>query len=240
MVAEMVAEESTKELDDILDEVVNLAETMQAKKFIVDNMVADGGETGDETDYETQATDELELETELPKESTQPQAGITPVAEEAELELDALSNAEDENMAALAKEGLASNTEDLSQTATGNDALVQDTDKSLAEVSKTCEEKTSDAVEDKTASGKMSVEKAATNARSSGDLSVDQELESEADKVAAQAVEATTPHGLDDQMATLIGKKIEATVTPLIEERLSAVVERIVAEKFNRICSSIR
>ncbi|MFA9614860.1 MAG: hypothetical protein ACERK9_13045, partial [Deltaproteobacteria bacterium] len=77
MVAEMVAEESTKELDDILDEVVNLAETMQAKKFIVDNMVADGGETGDETDYETQATDELELETELPKESTQPQAGIT-------------------------------------------------------------------------------------------------------------------------------------------------------------------
>jgi len=138
----MVAEESTKELDDILDEVVNLAETMQAKKFIVDNMVADGGETGDETDYETQATDELELETELPKESTQPQAGITPVAEEAELELDALSNAEDENMAALAKEGLASNTEDLSQTATGNDALVQDTDKSLAEVSKTCEEKT--------------------------------------------------------------------------------------------------
>jgi len=97
-----------------------------------------------------------------------------------------------------------------------------------------------DAVEDKTASGKMSVEKAATNARSSGDLSVDQELESEADKVAAQAVEATTPHGLDDQMATLIGKKIEATVTPLIEERLSAVVERIVAEKFNRICSSIR
>jgi hypothetical protein len=62
MVAEMVAEESTKELDDILDEVVNLAETMEAEKLIVDNMVADGGETGDETDYETQASDELELE----------------------------------------------------------------------------------------------------------------------------------------------------------------------------------
>ena len=183
MVAEMVAEESTKELDDILGEVVNLAETMEAEKPVLDYTVADGGETGDQTDYETQASDELELEIELPKESTQPQAGITPVAEEAELELDALSDAEDENMAALAKEGLASNTEDLS---------------------------------------------------------VDQELESEADKVAAQAVEATTPDGLDDQMATLIGKKIEATVTRLIEERLSAVVERIVAEKFNRICSSIR
>ena len=35
-VAEMVAEEATKELDDILDEVVNLAETMGVEKFIVD------------------------------------------------------------------------------------------------------------------------------------------------------------------------------------------------------------
>jgi len=33
-VAEMVAEESTKELDDILDEVVNLAETMELKSLL--------------------------------------------------------------------------------------------------------------------------------------------------------------------------------------------------------------
>ena len=36
-VAEMIAEGATKELDDILDEVVNLAETMKAEKLIVDN-----------------------------------------------------------------------------------------------------------------------------------------------------------------------------------------------------------
>jgi len=63
-VAEMVAEESTKELDDILDEVVNLAETMGVEKFIVDNMFADVMQACDETDYETQTSDELELEIE--------------------------------------------------------------------------------------------------------------------------------------------------------------------------------
>jgi len=63
-VAEMVAEESTKELDDILDEVVNLAETMGVEKFIVDNIFADVMQACDETDYETQTSDELELEIE--------------------------------------------------------------------------------------------------------------------------------------------------------------------------------
>jgi hypothetical protein len=63
-VAEMVAEESTKELDDILDEVVNLAETMGVEKFILDNMFADVMQACDETDYETQTSDELELEIE--------------------------------------------------------------------------------------------------------------------------------------------------------------------------------
>ena len=63
-VAEMVAEESTKELDDILDEVVNLAETMGVENFIVDNMFADVMQACDETDYETQTSDELELEIE--------------------------------------------------------------------------------------------------------------------------------------------------------------------------------
>ena len=64
-VAEMVAEGATKELDDILDEVVNLAETMKAEKFTVDNVVADGEEAVDETDFAMQASDELELEIEV-------------------------------------------------------------------------------------------------------------------------------------------------------------------------------
>ena len=58
-VAEMIAGEASKELDDILDEVVNLAETMKAEKLIVDNVVADGEEAVDETEFAMQTGDYL-------------------------------------------------------------------------------------------------------------------------------------------------------------------------------------
>jgi hypothetical protein len=103
-VAEMVAEGGRKELDDILDEVVNLAETLGGQNFAVDTMVAAGEEGVDETDFALQTGDYLELEVDVPLEATEPQAGITPVAEEPESALDALLDVENEGMAALAKE----------------------------------------------------------------------------------------------------------------------------------------
>ena len=103
-VAEMVAEESTKELDDILDEVVNLAETIEGQEPVLDNMVADGEEAVDETDFAMQTGDYLELEIDLPMEATETQAKITPLAEETESALDALVDVENEVMAAPAKE----------------------------------------------------------------------------------------------------------------------------------------
>ena len=123
-VAEMVAEGATKELDDILDEVVNLAGTMKAEKFIVDNVVADGEKAVDETDFAMQASDELELEIE---------------------------------------------------------------------------------VED----------------------------------VSAAVGEISTPQGSSDQLTDMLSKKIEATIGRLVEERLSVIVERSIAEKLDTIFSSI-
>lgn len=83
-VSKMVDQEAAKELDDILDEVVNLAETMEIEKPILDNRVTDGEETSDETDFAMQTGDDLELEIELPEESTESQAEMTPKAEGAE------------------------------------------------------------------------------------------------------------------------------------------------------------
>ena len=123
-VAEMVAEGATKELDDILDEVVNLAETMKAEKLIVDNVVADGEKAVDETDFAMQASDELELEIE---------------------------------------------------------------------------------VED----------------------------------VSAAVGEISTPQGSSDQLTDMLGKKIEATIACLVEERLSIIVEGAILEKLDTIFSSI-
>jgi hypothetical protein len=86
---EMPAEGLDAQLDDILDEVVNLAATVEAENSILDNIVADGEEAVDETDFAMQTGDYLELEIDLPMEATEPQAKITPLAEETESALDA-------------------------------------------------------------------------------------------------------------------------------------------------------
>jgi len=61
-VSETVDEESIKELDDILDEVVNLAENIVGQKPVLDNMIADGEKAVDEIDFAMQTGDYLELE----------------------------------------------------------------------------------------------------------------------------------------------------------------------------------
>jgi len=83
-VSKMAVQEAAKELDDILDGVANLAGTMETEKPILDNRVTDGEETSDDTDFAMQTGGDLELEIELPEESTESQAEMTPKAEGAE------------------------------------------------------------------------------------------------------------------------------------------------------------
>jgi hypothetical protein len=160
-VAEMVAEGGTKELDDILEEVVNLAETLGSQNLAVDTMVAAGEEAVDETDFALQTGDYLELEIDVPMEATEPHAQTTPLAEETESALDALIDVENEGMAALAKEA---------------------------------------------------------GAHDPGD---------------------SFPQSSGAQLTDVLSKKIEATIARLVEERLSGIVERSLAEKLKRILANI-
>jgi len=209
-VAEMIAGEASKELDDILDEVVNLAETMKAEKLIVDNVVADGEEAVDETDFAMQTGDYLELEMDLPLEATEPQAKTTPLAEETESAFDALIDLENEVMAALAKDAGVNDPGDSLLTVVGKDSEDTDTEKSLAEDSNTREESVCDAP-----------------------------AENKVEDVSAPVGEACTPQSSSDQLTDMLSKKIEATIARLVEERLSIIVERSIAEKFDTIFSSI-
>jgi len=209
-VAEMIAGEASKELDDILDEVVNLAETMKAEKLIVDNVVADGEEAVDETDFAMQTGDYLELEMDLPLEATEPQAKTTPLAEETESAFDALIDLENEVMAALAKDAGVNDPGDSLLTVVGKDSEDTDTEKSLAEDSNTREESVCDAP-----------------------------AENKVEDVSAPVGEASTPQSSSDQLTDMLSKKIEATIARLVEERLSIIVERSIAEKFDTIFSSI-
>ena len=161
-VARMVSEEATKELDDILAEVVNLAETLEGQKSAVNTMVAAGEEAVDETDFALHTGDDLELEIDVPVEASEPQVGITPVAEETESALDALIELENEGMAALAKEAGADDPGD------------------------------------------------------------------------------SFPQSSGAQQPDVFSKKIEATIARLVEERLSGIVERSLAEKLERILAHIR
>ena len=238
-VAEMVAEEATKELDDILDEVVNLAETIVDQEPLLDNMVADGEEAVDETDFAMQTGDYLELEIDLPMEATEPQAKTTPLAEETESAFDALIDVENEVMAALAKEVGANDSGDSLLTVAGTDSEDTDTEKSLAEDSNTREESFCDAPAENTVSNETYDKLPAYNEQSSEDFLGVQESESKVEDVSAPVGEASTPQNSSDQLTDMFSKKIEATIARLVEERLSIIVERSIAEKFERILANI-
>ncbi len=239
-VAEMVAEEATKELDGILDEVVNLAETIEGQEPVLDNMVADGEEAVDETDFAMQTGDYLELEMDLPMEATEPQAKTTPLAEETESAFDALIDVENEVMAALAKDVGVNDPGDSLLTVAGTDSEYKDTEKSLAEDSNTCEESVCDAPVENTVSDETYGKFPAYNEKPSEDFLVDQESESEVEDVSAPVGEASTPQSSSDQLTDMLSKKIEATIARLVEERLSIIVERSIAEKLERILANIR
>ena len=238
-VAEMVAEESTKELDDILDEVVNLAETIVGQEPVLDNMVADGEKAVAETDFAMQTGDYLELEIDLPMEATEPQAKTTPLAEETESAFDALIDAENEVMAALAKEVGANGSGDSLLTVAGKDSEDTDIEKSLAEDSNTREESVCDAPAENTVSNETYDKLPAYNEQSSEDFLGVQESVSKVEDVSASVGEASTPQGSSDHLTDMLSKKIEATIARLVEERLSIIVERCIAEKLERILANI-
>lgn len=238
-VAEMIAEETTKELDDILDEVVNLAETIEDQKPVLDNIVADGEEAVDETDFAMQTGDYLELEIDLPMEATEPQAKTTPLAEETESAFDALIDAENEVMAALAKEVGANGSGDSLLTVAGTDSEDTDIEKSLAEDSNTREESVCDAPAENTVSNETYDKLPAYNEQSSEDFLGVQESVSKVEDVSASVGEASTPQGSSDQLTDMLSKKIEATIARLVEERLSIIVERSIAEKLEGILANI-
>ena len=238
-VAEMIAGEATEELDDILDEVVKLAETIGGQEPVLDNMVTDGEEAVDETDFAMQTGDYLELEVDLPMEATEPQTKTTPLAEETESALDALIDAENEVMAALAKDAGVNDPGDSLLTVAGTDSEDTDTEKSLAEDSNTREESVCDAPAENTVSNETYDKLSAYDEQSSEDFLGVQESESKVEDVSAPVGEASTPQSSSDQLTDMLGKKIEATVALLVEERLSVIVEGAIAEKLDTIFSSI-
>jgi hypothetical protein len=223
---EIVAEKITEELDEILDEVVNMAKTVESQKPVLDDRVTAGEEAVDETDFAMQTGDYLELEINLPMEATESQAKKTPLAEETKSAFDALIDAENEVMDSLAKEAGTNDAQDASSTVTGKDSESKDTEKSLAEDSNTLEESVCDA--------------SAHDEQSSEDYLVDQESESEVEDVSAPVGEASIPQGSTDQLANVLSKKVEMTVSRLIEKELSVLVERMVTDKIKGILANIR
>ena len=238
-VAEMVAEETTKEIDDILDEVVNLAKIMEVEETVFNNVVADREEAVDETDFGMKTGDYLELEINLPMETTEPPAKTTPLAEETESAFDALIDAENEVMAALANEVGANDPGDSLLAVAGKDSDDKAAEKSLAEDSNTREEGVCNAPVENTVSDETYGKFPANNEQSPADFLVNQESESEVEEVSASVAEASTPHSSSDHLTDMLGKKIEATIARLVEERLSIIVERSIAEKFERILANI-
>jgi hypothetical protein len=162
------------------------------------------------------------------------------LAEETESALDALIDVENEVMDALAKEAEANGARDSSLRVTGKDSESKDTEKSLAEDLNTREEGVCDASAENTVSEEKSDKLPAYNEQSSDDFLVDQESESEVEDVSAPVGETSILQSSTDQLADVLNKKIEMTVSRIVEEQLSVIVERSIAEKLEKILANIR
>ena len=147
---------------------------------------------------------------------------------------------ENEVMAALAKEVGANGSGDSLLTIAGKDSEDTDIEKSLAEDSNTREESVCDAPAENTVSNETYDELPAYNEQSSEDFLGVQESVSKVEDVSASVGEASTPQGSSDQLTDMLSKKIEATIARLVEERLSIIVERSIAEKLERVLANIR
>jgi len=237
---EIVAEETTEELDDILDEVVNLAETVEGQKPVLDNMVPDGEEAIEATDQAMQPGETLELEMDFPIEITKSQAKKTPLAEETKSAFDALIDAENEVMDSLAKEAVANDAQDASSTVTGKDSGHEGAEKILAEDSNTPEDSVCDAPVENAVSDETSDKLPAHNEKSSEESLSSRDSDSEVEDVSATVYETLIPQGSTDQLADVLSKKIEMTVSRIVEEQLSVLVERIVTDKIKGILATIR
>jgi hypothetical protein len=78
---EMPAEGPDTQMDDILDEIVDLANAVRAEESIQNDMAVDEGETAVESDDQPLEMDDLELDIELPEESTSSRCEKEPVVE---------------------------------------------------------------------------------------------------------------------------------------------------------------
>ena len=106
--------------------------------------------------------------------------------------------------------------------------------------SNTREEADCDASVEHTGLGGSSDQFPSYNEQSSDDYLVHQQSASEVEDVSASVGEISIPLGSTDQLADVLSKKIDMTVSLLIEEKLFVVVDRIVTEKIKGILANIR
>ncbi len=235
---EMPAEGLDAQLDGILNEVVELAQDKQAEELIQDDLAPGEEGAGEEANDETLAIDDLELEIELPEESTELQAGIEHEAEEAESTLDALIDAENEIMSTLSQESLASDTEGTTETATSKDAGDRGTEKARSALCSTSGDDASEPLEKTVMQEKAVDGSTALDDQLSKDPSIDYELVNEVEGKGGKG-EKTTSDALANELGTLLDKKMEAIVTRLVEERMPAIVEPIILETIKKLLLSL-
>lgn len=239
-IGKIAAGKTIEEFDEILDEVVNLAKIVQGQKRVLDNRISAGEEAVEETDVAMQSGETLELEIDLPIEPTESPMKKTPLAEERESAFDALIAVETGVINALAKEAGVNGFQDSSSTVAGKDPESKNTEKSLAEDLKTDEESDCDAPVENTVSKGTSDKLSECKEQSFEDYFVDQESENNVENVSAPVDQAYIPQGSTDQLADVLSKKIEKTISRVIGKELCFLVERIVAEKLEGILANIR
>ena len=235
---------ATQRLDFLLDtidtEVANLAETVVTQGPILYETTSNDEGSAMGFNHETTANDYLNLDKALFGDSDEPQSGIESVAKETEAALDALRDSEDEVKGMLTPDGVATDATNAAVAAPGQNVEDQGAAEALAEVVATREVQSSSLPEKAEEQVEIAAEPSAVDDSLSEDVSSDLHKPSDSEEGTNPTSESSPAAASDGELATLMSRKIEALVTRLVEERLPAIAERIIVERFDKIIAAMK
>lgn len=256
-------------LDTIETEVTDLAEVVDLKGPILDEAASseEGSPIG--LSDSVTLMDGVDMDMDLFEESDGSPTEVESADKAALAALDAMSDAEGEIEAMLAEE-MAGASEDAPAIATSNDEVDEDIADALKELLATREVDVSNLLKNQPMQSQASGEPStidhelsedlfddldmepksekddggnaqpALEGKSSDDILTELELESTVKERAGTAGVAPASPASDEDLADLLSKKMEALVIRLVEERLSAIAERVIREKINKIFQSMK
>ena len=222
-------------LNSIDNRTTDLTEVALEEESLMDDIDLDGGKDLAWLDSGLFEGDDFEADIEAPDDSAR---GSTEI-EIKELDSGTMLDNQGEEEEMLTEKEVVISKDEIAMTGTSNDGSVQGADKTPTQPATTPEVEDTIPLDD--AMGKEQATEAvpAIDDQPSKDPSREYRLLNEVEEKGGEG-ERPTSDVLDNELGTLLNKRMETIVTRLLEERMPAIVEPIVSETIKKLLLSMK